>query len=152
MSGILGFVYAALVGLMTIMVLFLYYFANLDIAEFAHLSFCQNCGGKLSKCLPYLIVLGHLTALVLIIAQLFMVYAIGGCKDACHYDAVNNKLSYNTMQEEAEILIIVCIVSWVVMHSIGGFFRRNVYYDSFFYQPEDKSNKFVLWCCIRCGP
>lgn len=151
-SGILGFVYIAEVGLMMIMVCFLYYFSNLDIAEFANLGFCQNCFGKLTKCVPYLIVLGHLLGMILVIAQVFMVFVIKGCKDACHLDTTTATVTYGTMQAQGEILIIVCAFAWLIMHVLGGFCRRRVYYDSFFYQPEEKSIKWVLWCCIRCGP
>lgn len=151
-AGVLGFVYAALAGLMTFMALFLYYFSNLDISEFADLSFCQNCMGKLTKCLPYLVVLGHLVALLLVIVQLFMVFVVKDCEDACHFDSSTNKHKYGMMQDEAEILIIICSLCWFAMHSIGGLLRRNVYYDAFFYQPEMRSNKCLLWCCTRCGP
>lgn len=134
------------------MALFLYYFSNLDIAKFANLSFCQNCIGKMSKCLPYLIVLDHFLAFILIVAQLFMVYVIKGCKNACHLDSTTGTISYGTMQSQGEILIVVCSFSWLIMHVLGGFARRTVYYDAFFYQPEEKSSKWVLWLFIRCGP
>ena len=151
-AGILGFVYIAEVGLMVIMALFLYYFSNLDISEFADLGWCQNCFGKLTKCIPYLIVLDHLIGFVLIVAELFMVYVAKGCKNACHLDPTTATVAYGTMQSQGESLVVVCAIAWVLMHVIGGFCRRNVYYDSFFYQPEEKSVKWVLWCCIRCGP
>jgi hypothetical protein len=151
-AAVLGFIYAALAGLMTFMSLFLYYFSNLDISEFADLSFCQNCMGKLTKCLPYLTVLGHLIGFILVVVQLFFVFVIKDCEDACHYDSTENKHKYGVMQDEAEILIIICALAWFSMHVIGGFARRNVYYDSFFYQPEMRANKCVLWCCTRCGP
>lgn len=151
-AGILGFVYASLAGLMCFMSLFIYYFSNLDISEFADLSFCQNCMGKLTKCIPYLVILGHLLALILVITQLFMVYVVKNCVDACHLDDTTGELEKGLMQSEAEVLIIVCSFAWIVMHIAGGLLRRSVYYDAFFYQPEIRVNKCMLWCCTRCGP
>lgn len=151
-AGILGFIYASLAGLMCFMSLFIYYFSNLDISEFADLSCCQSCIGKLTKCLPYLVVLGHLVALILVITQLFMVFVIKNCKDACHLDETTGKEEQGLMQSEAEVLIILCSFVWFVIHIIGGILRRSVYYDAFFYQPEIRVNKCVLWCCTRCGP
>ena len=107
-AGILGFVYIAEVILMSFMALFLYYFSNLDISKFADLGFCQNCLGKLTKCLPYLIVLAHLIAFILIVAQLFMAFVVKGCSAACHLDPVTGTISYGDMQSAAQVLIAVC--------------------------------------------
>lgn len=149
---VIAFVYIAEVGLCLICILFLYYFSNLDIAKFAKLGFCQRCGGKLSKCIPYLIVLGHYVLLIMIMAEIALVFFIGTCKKARHIDTATGDCSVGQMQKEAEAYVIVLIVMWICMHTCGGFMRRNVYYDSFFYQPEDKSKPCKNWTLVKCGP
>jgi len=134
------------------MVVLLYYFSNLDIAKFAKLNFCQRLMGRLSKLLPYLVNLAHLVLFILIAVQVLYVFAIKDCEDAEHFNEKEGTTEKGVMQEQGEWHIIVCSAIWLAMHVCGGFLRRNVYYDPFFYQPENKEDKCKNWVFVRCGP
>ncbi|CAG9310143.1 unnamed protein product [Blepharisma stoltei] len=149
---VLAFIYISEIGLLFILILFLYYFSNLDIAKFAKLGWCQRCGGKLSKCFPYLIVLAHYAALILVLVEILLVFGLKNCEQAMHNDTASGDCKIGQLQTEGEAYAIVVVILWACMHIIGGFIRRNVYYDSFFYQPEDKSKVWKNWCFVKCGP
>jgi len=99
-----------------------------------------------------LIILGHYVILVLIIVELVLVFGARNCEKARHENQTNGDCTIGAEQDEGEAYVIVIIVLWLCMHICGGFMRRNVYYDSFFYQPEDITRKWKNWLFVRCGP
>jgi hypothetical protein len=99
-----------------------------------------------------LIVLLHYVILIIIFVYIILVFGIRDCEEAEHINLSDGEVQKGVMQKQAESLGIVLAAFWVWMHVVGGYLRRYVYYDSFFYQPEQNDARAVKWLLIRCGP